>query len=92
MPTLSVLSRNYFLLEKSIDDSTYMRKLNQRKIRWIIRDMEKGERIIIYRIAKLQNVTPKWVRELYGRYREVVRYPYPSRPSRKPILRKLPLS
>ncbi|HEC87436.1 MAG TPA: hypothetical protein ENI49_06215, partial [Thermoplasmatales archaeon] len=46
-----------------------MRKLNQRKIRWIIREMEKGERSV-YRIAKLQNVTPRWVRELYRRYRE----------------------
>ena len=60
-----------------------MRKLNQRKIRWIIREIEKGERSV-YRIAKLQNVTPRWVRELYRRYRETGRYPYPDKPGRKP--------
>jgi putative transposase len=79
-----VLSRNYFLLEKSIDDSAYMRKLNRRKIRWIIREMEKGERSV-YMIAKLQNVTPRWVRELYRRYRETGQYPYPNKPGRKPL-------
>ncbi|HEC80906.1 MAG TPA: helix-turn-helix domain-containing protein, partial [Thermoplasmatales archaeon] len=60
-----------------------MRKLNQRKIRWIIREMEKGERSV-YRIAKLQNVTSRWVRELYRRYTETGEYPYPDKPGRKP--------
>ncbi|MCD6411959.1 MAG: hypothetical protein J7L20_06020 [Thermoplasmata archaeon] len=41
-----------------MQDSASTRKLNQRKIRWIIREMEKGERSV-YRIAKLQNVTPR---------------------------------
>ena len=62
-----------------------MRKLNQRKIRWIIREMEKGERSV-YRIAKLQNVTPRWVREIYRRYKEIGEYPYPNKPGRKPSL------
>jgi len=62
-----------------------MRKLNQRKIRWIIREMEKGERSV-YRIAKLQNVTPRWVREIYRRYKETGEYPYPNKPGRKPSL------
>jgi len=37
----------------------------------------------IYRIAKLQNVTPRWVRDL----RKINRnseYPYPNRPGGKP--------
>ncbi|HEC93314.1 MAG TPA: IS481 family transposase, partial [Candidatus Atribacteria bacterium] len=65
-----------------MQDSASMRKLNQRKIRWIIREMEKGERSV-YRIAKLQNVTPRWVRELYRRYTETGEYPYPNKPGRK---------
>ena len=67
-----------------MDDSTSMRKLNQRKIRWIIKEMEKGERSV-YRIAKLQNVTPQWVRQLYKIYKETGEYPYPDKPGRKPV-------
>ena len=47
--------------------------------------MEKGERSV-YRIAKLQNVTPRWVREIYRRYKETGEYPYPDKPGRKPSL------
>ena len=47
--------------------------------------MEKGERSV-YRIAKLQNVTPRWVREIYRRYKEIGEYPYPNKPGRKPSL------
>ncbi|MCX6668048.1 MAG: hypothetical protein NTV74_07450, partial [Euryarchaeota archaeon] len=46
-----VLSRNYFLLEKNKDDSAPMRKLNQKKIRWIIKEIDKEEKST-YRIAK----------------------------------------
>jgi putative transposase len=60
-----------------------MRKLNQRKVRWIIREMEKGE-MSVYSIAKLQGITPRWVRELYKYYRETGKYPYPKRPGRPP--------
>ena len=78
-----MLSRNNFLLEKSITNSQYMRKLNQRKIRWIIREMEKGERSV-YRIAKLQDISSRWVRNLYRSYSETGEYPYPNKPGRRP--------
>jgi len=60
-----------------------MGKLNQRKIRWIIREMEKRERSV-YRIAKLQHISSRWVRDLYCSYRDTGEYPYPNRPDRKP--------
>ena len=78
-----MLSQNKFLLEKLKDDSPFMKKLNQRKIRWIIREMKKGERSV-YRIAKLQDITPRYVRKLYHSYRETGIYPYPQKPGRKP--------
>ena len=39
-----------------------MKKLNQRKVRWIVREMDKGERSV-YRIAKTMDVTPRWARQ-----------------------------
>jgi len=60
-----------------------MRKLNQRKVRWIIKEVNNPERSI-YRIAKTQDVTPQWTRELYQRYRESSPYPYPKKPGIKP--------
>lgn len=61
-----------------------MKKLTQLKIRWIIREMKKGQ-LSVYRIAKQQGVTPRWVRELYKRYLETGEYPYPTRVGRKPV-------
>lgn len=46
--------------------------------------MDKGERTV-YRIAKIQNITPRWVRELYKIYQEIGQYPYPHKPGRKPL-------
>ena len=60
-----------------------MRKLNQRKVRWIIKEVNSQERSI-YRIAKTQDITPQWTRELYQRYQESAQYPYPKKPGRKP--------
>lgn len=60
-----------------------MRKLSQKKVRWIIREMEKGE-ISAYQIAKIQKVSQRWVWKLYRRYRKTGKYPYPKRPGRKP--------
>ncbi|MBI5254076.1 MAG: hypothetical protein HY930_06775 [Euryarchaeota archaeon] len=47
-----------------------MRKLNQRKIRWIIREMEKKE-LSVCKIAKLQHITPRHARRVYKKYRGV---------------------
>jgi len=57
----SVLSRNYFLLENNKDDSAYMKKLNQRKVKWIIREIDN-------RIAKTMDITPQWAREQHQRF------------------------
>lgn len=78
-----MLSRNKFLLEKLKDDSPLMKKLNQRKIRRVIKEMKKGERSV-YQIAKLQEITPRYVRKLYRSYKETGAYPYSQKPGRKP--------
>jgi putative transposase len=78
-----VLSRNYFLLENKVDDLVYMKKLNQKKIRWIVKEMDKEERSV-YRIAKTMNVTPQWVREIHRVYHKTKQYPYPIKSGRKP--------
>ena len=78
-----MLSRNYFLLENKVDDLVYMKKLNQKKIRWIVKEMDKEERSV-YRIAKTMNVTPQWVREIHRVYHKTKQYPYPIKSGRKP--------
>ena len=50
-----------------------MRKLNLRKIRWILKEMKKGE-LSVYQIAKQQKVTPRWVRQLPRKYRGISPY------------------
>ena len=60
-----------------------MRKLNQQKIRWIIKELDKGERTT-YRIAKTMNITPQWTRELHRQYYTTSQYPYPKKSGRKP--------
>ena len=60
-----------------------MKKLNQKKVRWIVREMDKEERSV-YRISKIMNVTPQWVREIHRAYHETKQYPYPCKPGRKP--------
>ena len=78
-----MLSRNYFLLENKESNLEYMRKLNQKKIRWIVREMDKGERSV-YRIAKIMDITPQWAREIHRMYHETGTYPFPQKPGRKP--------
>ena len=50
-----------------------MKKLNLRKIRWIIREMKKGE-LSVYQIAKLQKISQRWVRQLPRKYAGVPLY------------------
>lgn len=59
-----VLSRNYFILENKESDFVYMKKLNPKKVRWIVREMDKGDRSV-YRIAKTMKVTSQWAREVH---------------------------
>jgi len=62
-----------------------MKKLNQRKVKWIIREIDKEQRSI-YRIAKTMDITPQWARELHHRFHKLHQYPYPKKPGRKPRL------
>ena len=58
-----------------------MRKLNHKKVRWIIRENERG-RMAMYSIAKIQKISPRWGRELRSRYQETGHYPFPKKPGR----------
>ena len=45
-----------------------MEKLNESKIRWMIKEIDKKE-LHIDRIAGQQNITPRWAREIYKKYK-----------------------
>ena len=60
-----------------------MKKLNQKKVRWIVREMKKEDRSV-YRIAKTMDITPRWARELYRTHQRTGHYHYPTKPGRKP--------
>jgi len=60
-----------------------MRKLNKRKVKWIVREMDKEERSV-YRIAKIMDITPQWARVIHKIYHKTGEYPFPKRPGRKP--------
>ncbi len=45
-----------------------MKKLNLRKIRWILRELKKGE-LSVYQIARTQKVSQRWVRQLPEKYK-----------------------
>jgi len=47
-----------------------MKKLNKRKIKWIIRQMGKRE-LGLYTIAKLQDITPQHARRVYRKYKGI---------------------
>lgn len=59
-----------------------MKKLNQAKIRWIIREMEK-DKLSVRKIARRQDITPQWARALHRAWKETGAYPYPRRAGRK---------
>ena len=48
-----------------------MLKLNKRKIRWIVREVEK-DNLSKYQIAKIQRITPQHVRRIYKRFLGVI--------------------
>ena len=47
-----------------------MKKLNKRKIRWIVREIQKGE-LSIYQIAKQQKISKMHVWRIYNRFKQV---------------------
>ena len=72
----TVLSRNKVLSTRQIlarIDKQIMRKLNLRKVRWIVREMSKKE-LSVYNIATQQRVTPRHVRRLYKKYKDIKPY------------------
>jgi len=68
-----VLSRINVLSVKKEDytkPAFHMLKLNQRKIRWIAREIEIGS-LSTYKIAKIQRITPRHARRIYKRFRGI---------------------
>jgi len=59
-----------------------MKKLNKKKVKWVVREMDKGERSV-YRIAKTMKITPQWAREIHRIYHNTGEYPFPQKPGRK---------
>ncbi|MFH1586747.1 MAG: DDE-type integrase/transposase/recombinase [Candidatus Diapherotrites archaeon] len=64
-----------------------MRKLNKRKVAWIVRELGKGE-LPTSQIAKQQDITVRWAKELLKRYEQDGYLPVPGKPgpTPKPIL------
>ncbi len=50
-----------------------MKKLNLRKIRWILKELKEGE-LSVYQIAKQQKVSSRWVRQLPKKYAGIPSY------------------
>jgi hypothetical protein len=57
----------------SLGNREVMRKLNKRQLRWIIREMKRGE-FSVYHIARQQGITPRYVRILMKKYGETPLY------------------
>ena len=47
-----------------------MKKLNQKKIKWIVREGDKRD-VGFYSIAQVQNITPRWAREVHRKYKGI---------------------
>lgn len=70
------MSRNKVLSSRKIialREKEIMRTLNLRKVRWIVREMERGN-LSAYQIGKQQKITPRHVRRLYKRYKGLERH------------------
>lgn len=81
---LLVLSRNKFPSTKKIRSAgiaDFMRKLNKKKIKWTIKEVERRE-MGVWTIAHQNGITPRWARELPKKYKnkEIVL----KKPGRKP--------
>ena len=50
-----------------------MRKLNKRQLRWVLREMKRGQ-FSVYHIAKQQGITPRYARILMKKYGDVPLY------------------
>ena len=81
-PSFSVLSRNKVTSINFEDLLQYMKKLNKRKIRWIVREVERGE-LSIYQIAKQQKISKMHVWRIFNRFKQV-KNPILLKPGRRP--------
>jgi len=48
----------------------FMKKLNKRKIRWIVREIDK-QQLSVYAIAKQQKITPQHTRRVYKKFKGI---------------------
>lgn len=85
MPELNVLSRVKF--PRKID--LYMRKLNKRKVSWIVNQLRKGE-LPVSQIARQQDISVRWAKELLRKFERTGCLPFPGKPgpTPKPILKE----
>src|SRR3989338_3605529 len=84
LKTCSVLSRNKVLsrnLARSIEYLA-MRTLNQRKLKWVVRQMKLGE-LSVWQIARQQGISPRHARRLYARFKDD-KQPRLGKPGRPP--------
>ena len=59
-----------------------MKKLNQKKILWIVKEMNKGDGSV-YRIVKIISITSRWAREIYNVQQVTGRFLFPMKPDRR---------
>lgn len=80
-----MLSRNNVLSTKQIsfaEKQELMKKLNKRKIRWVVREVEKRD-MGVYTIAKVQDISSRHARRVHKKYRKI-KDPALLKPGRKP--------
>lgn len=61
-----------------------MKKLTKREVWWIIKQMKKGE-LSVYRIAKIREISSRWVRHIWKFYQDTGEVPYPKKCGRKTV-------
>jgi len=65
----------------SVDLEVYMRKLNKKKVRWIIKQMQLSE-LSVWQIARQQDISSRWARKLFEKWQVTREYPFPKKPGR----------
>jgi putative transposase len=65
----------------SVDLEVYMRKLNKKKVRWIIKQMQLSE-LSVWQIARQQDISPRWARKLFEKWQVTGEHPFPKKPGR----------
>ncbi len=71
MELVSVLSRNNVLTTNNISPKEcleFMKKLNKKKVKWIIKEVDKGEKGA-WTIGQIQDISDRHVRRVYSKYK-----------------------